>query len=189
MEGKVFEYVSRVGKQINQNHMYQKTSECTCVVIVAILKRPLMLDCLLLLKQYRPTLGNMTLEFPVAVVEEHETAETAAVRDIEDLTGYKGTVMSKGELSAFDAGISNYTARLMVVQINGGDSYNKNIRFQSNSHHNNNEGVDVVAIPMQELNHRLSNFIKDGIVVDSRVEMYAVGLKTNAARIQPTMIY
>jgi len=160
-----------------------------CLVIVAILKRPLMLDCLLLIKQYRKNLNNFTLEFPVAVVDDNENDSEAAVKEIEDLTGYKGTVQSVGEVSAFDAGISNYTTRLIVVQINGGDVPNANIRFHPNPPNENTQGVEVIALPMSDLNNRLSCFVKDGFVVDSRVEMYAVGLKTNASHTTPTMVY
>lgn len=191
---RVFEYVSRVGRKMSQDCIYENNAECTCVVIIAILKRPLMLDCLLLLKQYRPTLSTYTVEFPVAVVESHEQAKEAAVREIEDLTGFKGSLKSIGELSAYDAGISNYTTRLAVIQIKSRDVSNNNVKFHPQTHLANTEeidvsGVEVIALPVSDLSNRLSCMVKEGYVVDSRVEMYAVGLQTNADSNSPTMVY
>lgn len=85
------------------------------ILSIAILKRHILCDCLILVKKYRPSLKSFVLEFPAKIVEhnsngtgsEHQvTVATkvpvdgnesdtsvgdAAVRDVEENTGYKST--------------------------------------------------------------------------------------------------
>lgn len=146
-----------------------------CVVMVTVLKRPLMFDCLLLVKQYRPSLRAYTLEFPSTLVNANESAEAAALREIHHLTGYHGDVRSIGEVTALDAGISNCTLRLITLEVNAGEEHNKHIRLQ----HHKGVALEVVPLPIGELHHRLLDYVHNGVVVDSRVEMYAMGLRAN----------
>ena len=75
------------------------TSDDTVSVLsIAILKRHILCDCLLLVKQYRPTLKSYVLEFPAkiiqhAVVEDETKDDTGevAIRDLENSTGYKSS--------------------------------------------------------------------------------------------------
>ena len=73
------------------------TSDDTLSILsIAILKRHILCDCLLLVKQYRPSVKSYVLEFPAKIIEhteakaenEHDTGEVA-IRDLENSTGYK----------------------------------------------------------------------------------------------------
>lgn len=75
------------------------TSDDTLSVLsIAILKRHILCDCLLLVKQYRPTLKSYVLEFPAKIIEhvvsEDQTKDDTgeiAIRDLENSTGYKSS--------------------------------------------------------------------------------------------------
>ncbi|KEQ97027.1 hypothetical protein AUEXF2481DRAFT_38428 [Aureobasidium subglaciale EXF-2481] len=66
------------------------------VGIVAILEKPNGPE-LLLQRQYRPPIDKVCIEVPAGLVDEGEDAETCAVRELKEETGYVGEVI-KGAL-------------------------------------------------------------------------------------------
>lgn len=61
---------------------------------------------IILQKQYRPPLDKVTIEVPAGLIDEGETAEQAAVRELREETGYIGKatqsspIMFNGEPSS-----------------------------------------------------------------------------------------
>ncbi len=68
-----------------------KNSLIDGVGIVAILEKPSGPE-LLLQKQFRPPINKVVIEVPAGLVDEGETAEQSAVRELREETGYVGTV-------------------------------------------------------------------------------------------------
>jgi ADP-ribose pyrophosphatase len=50
---------------------------------------------LLLEKQFRAPAGKIVVEFPAGLVDEGETAEEAALRELKEETGYTGEVVKE----------------------------------------------------------------------------------------------
>lgn len=73
-----------------------KGSEIDGVGIVAILEKSGGPE-ILLQKQYRPPIDKVCIEVPAGLVDEGEDAETCAVRELKEETGYVGKVI-KGSL-------------------------------------------------------------------------------------------
>jgi 8-oxo-dGTP pyrophosphatase MutT (NUDIX family) len=61
------------------------------VGILAILEKPTGPE-ILLQKQFRAPLNKITIELPAGLVDEGETVEQAAVRELKEETGFVGTV-------------------------------------------------------------------------------------------------
>uniref|UniRef100_A0A8C3L764 ADP-sugar pyrophosphatase n=1 Tax=Chrysolophus pictus TaxID=9089 RepID=A0A8C3L764_CHRPC len=113
---RTWETVKRVGKK--------KSVSADGVAVIAVLQRTLHYDCIVLVKQFRPPINGYCLEFPAGLIEENETAESAALRELEEETGYKGEVVECTPALCLDPGVSNSTTHIVSVTINGDDAAN-----------------------------------------------------------------
>uniref|UniRef100_A0A673NIQ9 ADP-sugar pyrophosphatase n=1 Tax=Sinocyclocheilus rhinocerous TaxID=307959 RepID=A0A673NIQ9_9TELE len=140
------------------------------VAIIALLKRTLHKDCVVMVKQFRPPMGCNTLEFPAGLIDDNETVETAALRELKEETGYKGEVVGITPVTCLDPGLSNCTTQMVMVHINGDDLENINPTQQL-------EFVEVFLLPLDEFQQKIDELLqKEKIVVDSKVYIYAMGM-------------
>jgi ADP-ribose pyrophosphatase len=63
------------------------------IQIIAVLEKPTGPE-LLLEKQFRPPTGKIVIEFPAGMVDEGETPEQSAVRELREETGFIGEVIT-----------------------------------------------------------------------------------------------
>ncbi|KAM3587366.1 uncharacterized protein V6R79_003364 [Siganus canaliculatus] len=112
----------------------QTNTETDGVGIIALLKRTLHKDCVVMVKQFRPPLGCHTLEFPAGLIDEGESAEVAALRELKEETGYKGEVVGVTPVTCLDPGLSNCTTQIVLVNINGDEMENINPTQQLGEH-------------------------------------------------------
>ncbi|XP_007905823.1 ADP-sugar pyrophosphatase isoform X2 [Callorhinchus milii] len=140
------------------------------VAVFAVLKKTLHYDCLVMIKQFRPALGCYCLEFPAGLMDDGETPECAAVRELLEETGYKGETSGTSPVVCLDPGLSNCSTQFVTVYINGDDS--ENIKPKQRL-----EFAEVVLIPMNELLKKIDEMVrKEKVMVDARVYIYAMGL-------------
>ncbi|KAI2802620.1 hypothetical protein RDWZM_009997 [Blomia tropicalis] len=126
------------------------------VMSIAILKRHILCDCLVLVKKYRPSLRSYVLEFPARIVEnsrsrsasgnsicsngsnvqhdnstidqiEKAEAGDAAVRDVEYNTGYRSTqVKYVSPETAMDPELCDNKLKIVSMVIDGDDPIRNN---------------------------------------------------------------
>jgi ADP-ribose pyrophosphatase len=69
-------------------------SDIDGVGITAILQPPTGPPLILLQKQFRPPVDKVCIEIPAGLIDEGETAEECALRELKEETGYVGKVVS-----------------------------------------------------------------------------------------------
>ncbi|KAF7658352.1 hypothetical protein LDENG_00013940 [Lucifuga dentata] len=159
---RTWETVKRTTRQTN--------TEVDGVGIIALLKRTLHRDCVVLVKQFRPPMGCCSLEFPAGLIDEGESAEAAALRELKEETGYKGEVVGVTPVTCLDPGLSSCTTQIVLVNINGDEMENINPTQQL-------EFVEVVLLPFDEFQTKLDELLKkEKIVVDSKVYIFGMGM-------------
>uniref|UniRef100_A0A8C5YDE5 Nudix hydrolase 5 n=1 Tax=Microcebus murinus TaxID=30608 RepID=A0A8C5YDE5_MICMU len=94
------------------------------VAVIPVLQRTLHYECIVLVKQFRPPMGGYCLEFPAGLIDDDESPEAAALRELEEETGYKGDVAECSPVVCMDPGLSNCTTHIVTVTINGDDAEN-----------------------------------------------------------------
>ncbi|KAL7370965.1 hypothetical protein ABVT39_015392 [Epinephelus coioides] len=167
-------YVDRAGQtrtwETVKRTTRQSNTDADGVGIIALLKRTLHKDCVVMVKQFRPPIGCYTLEFPAGLIDEGESAEAAALRELKEETGYKGEVVGVTPVTCLDPGLSNCTTQIVMVNINGDEGENIHPTQQL-------EFVEVILLPLDEFQAKIDVLLKkEKIVVDSKVYIFAMGM-------------
>jgi len=85
---------------------------------------------MLLVTQFRPPMKKYVLEVSAGLVDDGETAETAALRELKEETGYVGTVVSSSPMVSQDPGLSRVRISYVTVNIDFSKAENKNPKAQ-----------------------------------------------------------
>ncbi|XP_017288048.2 ADP-sugar pyrophosphatase isoform X1 [Kryptolebias marmoratus] len=151
----------------------RSNTEADGVGIIALLKRTLHKDCVVMVKQFRPPLGSFTLEFPAGLIDKGETAEAAALRELKEETGYKGEVVGVTPVTCLDPGLSNSTTHTVLVNINGDDVENIHPVQQLGD----GEFVEVILLPLDGFQAKIDDLLRrEKIVADAKVYIFAMGM-------------
>ncbi|XP_029635188.1 ADP-sugar pyrophosphatase [Octopus sinensis] len=161
---RTWETVSRV--------VNDKTSE-RAVCVIAVLKRTLKFDSILLVKQYRPPLRTCTIEFPAGMIDVNETAEVSACRELKEETGYVGIVKHVSPTTCLDPGVGNNLVTLATVEIDGDDPSNQSPKPELEPC----EFIETIKVPICELLVQLNEFAALGYVINSQVYSYAIAME------------
>ncbi|KAJ9630655.1 hypothetical protein H2203_001178 [Taxawa tesnikishii (nom. ined.)] len=142
------------------------------VAIAPIIRHPNKPPQTLLILQYRPPIEATCVEFPAGLIDEGETPEEAAVRELKEETGYEGKVLDCSPTIVSDPGLTTANMQMVTIEVNlkEGDP-------QPEQHLDEGEHIERVLVPLSELYDKLHAFSKeDGKIVDARLYHWALGL-------------
>jgi 8-oxo-dGTP pyrophosphatase MutT (NUDIX family) len=126
-----------------------------------------------LLRQYRPPLDGDVIEFPAGLIDEGETPEETAARELLEETGYRGVVRRITGPACSSPGMTGETVRLAFVEID---------ETLPENHHpvpcpEEGEDFEVLRVPRAGLAAFLRDCDRAGLRVDSRTAAFALGLE------------
>jgi len=130
-------------------------------------------DAIVLISQYRPPLGLVSVEFPAGLVDRGETAASAAVRELKEETGYTGHVIRSSPPLSHDPGLLSTKASMVIVTIDALAPENQEPKQLCEE----DEFITVHVVPKRELTVFLQKMTEKGCCVYGKVWAFAEGLQ------------
>ncbi|KAF4935355.1 ADP-ribose pyrophosphatase [Colletotrichum fructicola] len=149
-----------------------KSGDIDGVGVVAILEKPSGPE-IILQKQYRPPIDQICIEVPAGLVDEGETAEQAAVRELKEETGYVGVASETTPIMFNDPGFCNTNLRMIHVTIDTSLPENQNPVPQLEE----SEFIEVFTVPLTDFWAECVRLEKEGYAIDARVGTIAEGIE------------
>eukprot|EP00977_Amphora_coffeiformis_P004981 scaffold1060_cov196-Amphora_coffeaeformis.AAC.13 len=136
LELQTLDYTDQEGKDRKWDVVTRTTKPASAsadaVVIIPLLKRYGNDDVLdtILVEQFRPPVGQTTVEFPAGLMDKGETPEQAALRELREETGYVGeackTVPTVSRPLCMSPGLTDESVHVVVVTVDLDNPYNHN---------------------------------------------------------------
>jgi ADP-ribose pyrophosphatase len=172
---KKVDYIDQTGTTRSWEVAVRKTTSKSGVDAVAIgniLLHPSKPPSTLLVIQYRPPIGKFTVEWPAGLVDGHESAEQAAIREMKEETGYAGKILEVGPVVASDPGLANATLQLVMMEVQLSEK-----ESMPDQKLDEGELIERVVVPLNELYERLIHWSKDEkFMVAGKLFFFASGL-------------
>ncbi|KAI2634935.1 MutT/nudix family protein [Hypomontagnella submonticulosa] len=149
-----------------------KNSDIDGVGILAILEKPTGPE-IILQKQYRAPIDKVTIEVPAGLIDEGETAEEAAVRELKEETGYVAQAVETSPIMFNDPGICNTNLRMVHVTVDMSLPENQNPQPELEE----DEFIEVFLVPLTNLYNECKRLEAEGYAIDARVGTFAEGIE------------
>ena len=150
------------------------------VVVVPLLKRynDDSVSDTLLVEQFRPPMGQSTMEFPAGLIDKDETPEQAALRELREETGYIGeackTIPQVSRPVCMSPGVTNESVIVVVVMVDLDNPYNKDPKPELDA----GEFVKVHRVSLKDgIQHMLDNPESSPPMPIEGLYLFALGLE------------
>ncbi|XHR29850.1 MAG: NUDIX domain-containing protein [Chthoniobacteraceae bacterium] len=147
-----YECVGRVAEQ----------SAATAVAIVQRDGEP----HVVLVKQFRPPMNNITLEFPAGLVDERESPGITAVRELAEETGFDAVIKDVGPFVCNSPGMTN--EQTAIVLVSGGE--------QATPCAEDVGHIKTCVVPLRGLLAYLRQEAANGLNIGAKLWSFALGL-------------
>lgn len=169
-------YKDPLGKERTWEYAERQTrpvsSPVDAVGIVAIIDLPSGPE-IVLQRQYRPPVNAVCIEIPAGLVDEGETPEQAAVRELKEETGYIGEASMPTSIMLNDPGFCNTNLKMIHITIDINKPENQNPQPELEE----NEFIEVFTLPLKSLFSQCEIWEREGYALDARVATLAEGIE------------
>ncbi|KAG6622141.1 ADP-sugar pyrophosphatase isoform X1 [Phytophthora cinnamomi] len=147
---------------------------CDAVVVFPFLTRQGAPTRVVLIRQFRPPVGQWVLELPAGLIDAQEDPEVAAMRELKEETGYVGSrVLHMGPPMVNDQGVTNGKCRLLLVEVRDEEQ-----QLPLQQQLEPDEIIHVVHAPLEGLVNWLeARKVREKDAIDARLYSYALGLQ------------
>jgi len=125
----------------------------------------------IIIEQYRPPIEKYVVELPAGLIDEGQTPEMAAKRELEEETGYTSeVVIEESPLLVSDPGMTNANMKLVVLKVLLDE-------FPTSPKQKLEEGEHIVTriVELDSLNKKLKEYEDRGFAIDARLAHFASG--------------
>ena len=150
--------------------VWESVSRNNSAGAVAIICRLIPSDRLVLVRQYRPPVDGMVIEFPAGLVNPGESPEETAVRELREETGYRGRLIRMIPDAFSSPGLSSEIVRLAVMEAD------ENAQGELVTDFDETEDIETILVPFDGLEKFLQDAFSRGDQVDGRVSAFSIGL-------------
>ncbi|PAV23143.1 adp-ribose pyrophosphatase [Pyrrhoderma noxium] len=126
-----------------------------------------------IIEQFRPPVNRYVIELPAGLIDEGETAEQTAIRELEEETGFKSDkVIESSPVVATDPGMTTANMKLVILDVTLPDELELNEAKLD-------EGEHIVkrVVELSRLYDELQEYDKKGFMVDARLSHFASGYR------------
>ncbi|KAF8965270.1 NUDIX hydrolase domain-like protein [Flammula alnicola] len=125
----------------------------------------------IVIEQYRPPIGKYVIELPAGLVDEGETVEQAAYRELHEETGFTADkVLQVSPVVVSDPGMTNANMQLAVLSVVLEDKMETPVPQLDPG-----EYIVTRVVELAKLQTALEDYDKKGFVVDARLSHLASG--------------
>ncbi|KAF5386670.1 hypothetical protein D9615_001746 [Tricholomella constricta] len=170
----------------------RKSSGIDAVAVLALLrsKTNAFPVSTVVIEQYRPPVDKFVVELPAGLIDEGETPEQAAFRELEEETGYKADgVIESSPIIVSDPGMTNANMKLVVLNIElpdkmeypeqklelGESITTRVVELSKLDAELKGRVLHLVSIQRLDITSNLPEYTKNGFVVDARLSHFASG--------------
>lgn len=125
---------------------------------------------IVIIRQFRPPTGRYVWETPAGLIDPGEDPAAAALRELEEETGFTGKLTRILPPSFSSSGLSGESVYMAFVEINGND-YPPERKLETDF--DDSESIATYRIKRSELNSFLRQRITEGDGVDSKLLLYS----------------
>ncbi|ODQ78659.1 hypothetical protein BABINDRAFT_162364 [Babjeviella inositovora NRRL Y-12698] len=153
-----------------------KNSTIDAVCILAIIEDKTSADGprIVLQRQFRPPVEGVCIEMPAGLIDPNESAETCALRELKEETGYVADyAMETSPLMFNDPGFCNTNMKLITVKVDLNDERNANPQPELEE----KEFIETFTVPLKDLHLELFKWEAEGLKIDARVQNIAAGIQ------------
>ena len=129
---------------------------------------------IVLIEQFRPPVNANVIEFPAGLIDEGETAQQAAIRELNEETGFKGDnirVIDETPVIFNDPGMSSANMKHVTLVIDLDDNSPKPIQQLDEG-----EFITMHVVSFKDLHKHLLEFSNQGKAIDARLSHLGIGI-------------
>ncbi|KAH6898146.1 NUDIX domain-containing protein [Thelonectria olida] len=148
------------------------------VQVVALLQRPTGPE-VLLEKQFRPPTAKVCIEFPAGLIDEGETPDECALRELKEETGYVGEVIPErtGVRPILMSAPASSSSKTFMIHVKIDPARPENQTPVSELE--DGEFIECFWVPLKDLYEACRKLQDQGFAIDGKVGAFAEGIETS----------